>query len=190
MNRSKKRQPLTKQNIEQDIKNSLKEPAQMSEAAYRKWTIPCILIVAALLIFDIFYPVFVLWSLLLILVIIVAFIAWDHLPLRYKRGRVCIDDYEIVDGTISHTAREEYKVHRAARHRRHYITVINHTLHFECGESWRIPKENYAWSEELLMSDAFLFEQVHRGDAFILVRHTKTGKIAMAYPESLFEYKA
>ena len=34
MNRSKKRQPLTKQNIEQDIKNSLKEPAQMSEAAY------------------------------------------------------------------------------------------------------------------------------------------------------------
>ena len=181
-----KKEIITLTQIEQDIIHSLKEPQEMSKSTYKKWRIPCAIIGGLLVVVSIFYPTIGVYSLLILLVAGCAGGAIEYLLLRRKRKNVCIVDYDVTTEVLSNKVEESYSA-PAGKHRSR--TVTNYTLFFENGEGWRIPQDNYLWSEERPMSDFYIYQNSHRGDAFIVVIKKDTGKIAMAYDTEFFKYK-
>lgn len=172
--------------IQQDIIHSLQNPPNMSEASYKKWTIPfllpaCLLGVAAFL-----YPKLLFYGLLVLIPALLLLCTVNHFRIQYKVKKVSINDYDVTTDVLSHSSEERYV---AKGHRHHGKVITNYTLHFENGADWRIPKDNYLWSTERPMSDAAIFQSSHRGDGFIVVTKKDTGKIAMAYHTDFFEYK-
>lgn len=176
---------LTPAEIEADLIHACKQPQAVSEADHKRWTIPAIILAAVMLVSMFVYPLLLVW----ILLGAIAFAIGDYLILRVriqrKAKKISISDYEIQTQTVSHTHTESFVV--KARHSGQRIT--NYSLHFENGSSWRIPNNNYAWSEERRMSDFAIYESTHRGDAMIVVTKKNTGEVAMAYPTAYFEYK-
>ncbi len=143
-----------------------------------------------LVIVSFFRPLFGLYGLLILLFVACIAAAIELLLLRHKRNHVSMEDYTVITGVLSHKDDESYAETRGVRHMRHRRAVHNYNFHFENGESWRLPEDNYVWSERHRMSNAFLYENAHRGDDFIVVTEKGTGKIAMVYPAAFFEYQA
>lgn len=183
-----KKQTITNKEIEADIINALKRPAYISQKSYLKSALPPLLIAACLLILSEFiYPPASLWILLVELVGLVGYMIFCYLHRSIRIKKVTINDYDITTDILSHKTEEHYQIRNSKL--RHTKTINNYSLHFESGKTWRISKDNHFWSKECPMSDAFIHENAHRGDTFILVVKRDTGKIAMAYSTELFEYK-
>lgn len=181
-----KKEMITRAEIEQDIINALKLPPKTAEASYKRMTIPCAIVACLLVIVEFLYPKFIFFVLLALIPILFIFSAIRHFRLRHKIEKVCMDDYDIITDVLSDKSEESYVVRG---HKWHSQRVNNYTLRFENNESWRVPKDNYLWSEERPMSDFAIYQSSHRGDLFIVVIKRDTGKIAMAYHADGFEYK-
>lgn len=180
-----KKQILTRSEIEKDVINALNRPSDMSESSYKKWTIPCIIIGCLLAIIEFIYPIFILWFLLALVIFLIAGSIIRHFHLKRRIKKVSIDDYEIKTEVVANTTSESYVRGTGWNSER----VNNYTLRFESGEIWRVPKDNYLWSEERPMSDFAIYRSSHRGDVFIVVVKKDTGDIAMVYHTEFFEYK-
>lgn len=179
---------ITRAEIEKDIINALKQPQEMSKEAYKKLTIPSIIIACLLIIIEFVYPIFILWLLLAILISLPVIGIISHFRLKHKIKRVSSDDYDITIETVHSIAEEHYRAERGGKFRRTEL-VNNYTIRFENGKNWRVPKENYPWSEKLRMSDVGIYKSTHREDVFIVVTKKDTSEIVMAYHTDFFEYK-
>ena len=181
-----KKEIVTKKHIETDIQNSLQEVQRITFAAYKKWTIPAVIIALALGVITIVSPKFGMWGLLGVLVFCIVMGIAEYLLLLRKRKNISMDDYEITSEPMSHKWNEVYSK-RVARRRRKSINSF--FMRFENDKIWIIPENNYEWTTEGGMSDYYIFQNSHREDTFIVVRSKQTGEIAMAYPAAYFEYK-
>lgn len=181
-----KKQILTNDNIEIDIKNILKRPANLSHIEYRKSMIPLlvhsVLTIIAMLVFENHYK----WVLFVSLMFIVVYLAIGYFYQKNRTKNLSIDDYEIKNEVISHIKEETYTIRK-----RNAIdkTMCVYIMYFENGKSWNIPKDNYLWSGECPMSDRTLYQTTHRGDIFWVVTKKDTCEIVVAYPTEYFEYK-
>ena len=111
------------------------------------------------------------------------------LVIRKRRQKaVRIENYEIGLSVLSHKERERYAEFNKDRSIQ-TTYIIRHLLHFEDGRSFLIPESNYTWSQEYLLSDYHIYENVHRGDSLLTVTEKKTGRIAMVYLPAHFDYK-
>ena len=63
-----KKQVLTNADIEKDIITSLKTPQNESEASYKSFTIPAVIIAIILVVIEFIYPIFILWLFLALIV--------------------------------------------------------------------------------------------------------------------------
>ena len=79
-----RKQILTNIEIEKDIVNSLKNPPKESEASYKRWTIPCIILAILLVIIEFIYPIFILWFLLTLIVFGIVYSIFDRFRLKNK----------------------------------------------------------------------------------------------------------
>ncbi len=181
-----KKQTITNKEIEADIINALKMPAHMSEKSYRRSAIPSIIVCGAVILAYIAYPPSSLWLLIAFLAYAIGSAVFYYVRRNIRIKNVSINDYDIFTDILSHKSEEHFKVQKSKRRTE---TINNYSLHFENGKTWRISKDNHFWSKECPMSDAFIHENAHRGDTFILVVKRDTGEIAMAYSTELFEYK-
>lgn len=177
-----KKQILTRSEIEKDIINVFKQPQEMSESSYKKWTIPSVIIACI----EFIYPIFILWVVLALVIFLIASSIISRFRLKRHIKNVSIDDYEIKTEVVANTTEESY-VKKGPKW--HSKRVNNYTIRFENGESWRIPEDNYPWSKERRMSGFAIFQSTHRGDVFMVVIKKDTGKIVVAYNTEFFEYK-
>lgn len=182
------KQILTKTEIEKDIINALKNPPNMSEASYKKTTIPAIIIAVLLVVIEFIYPIFILWVLIALVVFLIGSAIFNHFRLKNRIKRVSINDYYITKEVVHSISEEHYRAERGGKRRR-TEQINNYTVRFENGKSWRIPKDNYLWSVERPMSDCAIFRSTHREDVFIVVTKKDTNEIVMAYHTDFFEYK-
>lgn len=180
---------LTKKEIEIDIRNNLKAPKEVTEAEWKKteaigWAL-CALIV---ILFFVDYRV-ALWAFFLIASLELLLLAVRFCVQRRKSHTARIEDYEIVKKPLSHIRLEKYE----RRERRSKSTVMRtieiRFLCFEGYPDYQLPKENYRWSREYVLSNFFIYENAHRGEEFILAVRRSTGEIAVAYDADQFEYK-
>lgn len=181
-----KKQILTNSDIENDIKNILKRPANLSNAEYRKSLTPLLvidgLVIVGMLAFQAHYKL----VLLVAIIIIAAYLTVDRFRKKKSIKNVSIEDYEIKNEAISYIKEEVYISNHRSRINRYTSVYI---MHFEDGKTYNIPKNNYVWSKECPMSDRTLYEMTHRGDIFTVVTKKDTGEIVMTYPTDYFEYK-
>ena len=186
-----KKQILTNAEIEKDIISALKNPPKESEASYKRWTIPCIIIAILLAVIEFIYPIFILWFLLALIVFLIGVSIFHHFRLKNQIKNVMINDYDITTEVVNSTAEEHYRVESggAVGHRR-TEQVDNYIIRFENGQVWRVPKELYIWNERLCMSDGGIYNSTHRGDTMIVVTEKNSGKIFVAYNADIFEYKS
>ncbi len=186
------KETFTKSNIEEDLRLSAGSVEKMNKSTYTKITVCAVAVGLPAGILSVFYPAEALLCMLVLALPLLAIVPAYYFWKQHKKKAVSIDDYEIVEGVLSH---KEEEVHKEVRnpHRRRYIhrtvTVTVYLLHFEDGRSLQIPGDNFVWSEEQSMSDAGLYNDVHRGDGFYLTVHKKTGKIAAVYPKNRFLYR-
>ena len=178
---------ITQAEIKKDIINSLKQPLEMSKSSYKKLTIPCIIIACLLIVVTYTHPKIILYALLFLLVSPFLFGAVSYFRLQHKIKNVHTDDYAVITAVLSHTSEESYVLRRPKWYNSERVN--NYTLYFENGESWRVPKDNYNWSERRRMSNVSVYQSSHRGDVFIIVVKKDTGIIVTAYNSGLFEYK-
>ena len=181
---------LTDAEIEQDIISALKNPPKESEASYKGWTIPCIIIALLLVIIEFVYPIFILWVLLALIVFLIGGSIVCRLRLKNQIKNVKINDYVLTTETVHSISEEHYKAETGGtvRHRR-TEQIDNYIIRFESGKVWRVPKELYCWNERLRMHDGGIFNATHRGDTMIVVTARNTGKIVVAYHTESFAYK-
>lgn len=67
----------------------------------------------------------------------------------------------------------------------------NRRLHFASYGEYKIPGENYGWSELYAMSDKTVYLHAECGDEFYLVlSKPHTGKILLAYNTKMFDYQS
>ena len=186
-----RKQILTNIEIEKDIVSSLKNPPKESEASYKRWTIPCIIIAILLVIIEFIYPIFILWFLLALIAFGIVYSIFDRFRLKNKIKNVTINDYDITTEIVHSTEEEHYRAETGGsiRHRR-TEQINNYTIRFENGKSWRIPKELYSWSERLRMHDVGIRNSTHRGDTMIVITEKSSGKIVVAYNTDIFDYKS
>lgn len=182
-----KKTVVTFAEIEKDIINVLKQPEKSSEEAYKKWTVPSVLIALILIVVCIFSPTFALWFLLACLALLIVFHIVSRVRLKRKIKHVSEEDYEITVETV-HSITDEHYEARVSRRRKEVVN--NYILRFENGACWQIPSENnYQWIEEGALSDWNVYGTAHRGDTFIVVTQKEPRKIVMAYHTDFFEYK-
>jgi len=183
-----KKEIFTNNEIEKDIINALKMPADESEASYKKWSIPCAIFGCLIGVGGIFYPTILIWVLLALIPLLGAGAIAYRIFLNRRIKKVSVEDHEIKTAVVSHTNEDSYVVRRGGHYsRRETIHVF--TIYFEDGKRWDIPKDNYLWSVERPMSDLAIFHAAHRGDVFIVVSRKDDGEIVMAYDTEFFEYK-
>ena len=180
-----KRETVTKEQIKQDIIQSIKKPPHESKVANKRWTFFAIVIAVLALILEYVYPKAILGGLLILLISIIPCSVISHFQIKHRIKAISMDDYEIKTDVISHTESEHYKT-EAPRGRKR---VSNYTLYFESGAYWCIPPEIYCWSERKRSSARGVHQTAHCGDVFIVVLNKNTGEIAMAYDTEFFTYK-
>lgn len=181
-----KKQIFTDAEIEKDIICALKNPQGESKKSYNRRSIPIAVSACIAGVVSIFYPLVLLWLLVAALVYGVGEIIFRSVRLKNQIKNVKISDYELSTETVSYAHEESYMVTKGRRHKE---MVYNRTLYFEGGKLWRIPKENYLWSEDRSMSDLPVYVSARRGDVFTAVTKKDTGEIVMAYHNDFFEYK-
>ena len=184
-----KKQILTDDNIERDIKNILENPANLSRFEYRRSIVPvCVfsaLLLVAMLVFQKYYKL----VLLVALVFIIAYLAVDHIRLKNSIKRVSLDDYEVSEEVVLNVIEDTYSTNNRSYVNKKLSEVRAYIMYFESGKSWNIPKDNYMWSGEHPMSDHTIYQSVRPHDPFLIVTKKDTGEIVMAYPAEYFAYK-
>ena len=181
-----KKQKFTNAEIEKDIVTALKNPPSMSKETYQKPSVSTIIVVCVFLVLEFIYPHLLVWLLLALLVWGIATIIFHYIRLRQRIKRVSINDYHITIETVHGTSVEHYRAHRG---RFRSETVFNYMIQFENGKVWRIPKENYLWSDELSISDWGICQGTQCGNTFVVVTKKDTGEIVTAYNTEYFEYR-
>ena len=184
-----KKQILTNYNIETDIKNILQHPANLSRVEHHSAMTPLLVfsgsVIVAMIIFQNYYKLVLLLS----LVFIIIYLAFDHFRKKSNLKKISVDDYEITVEIVSHIKEEIYSTDYSNHISRKLKEVRVYIMYFENGKSWNIPKDNYTWSGECPMSDRTLYQTTHLGDVFWVVTKKDTCAIVMAYPTEFFEYK-
>ena len=184
-----KKQILTKANMETDIKNVLKNPANMSRFEYRKSVTPPLIFSAialvAMLVFQNYYKLVLLIS----LVFIAAYLAVDCICQKNSIKNVSLDDYEVSEEVVLNVIEDTYSTNNRSYINKKLSEVRAYIMRFENGKSWNIPDDNYVWSVECSMSDKALYQLAKEGDVFIVVTKKDTFDIVVAYPAEYFEYK-
>lgn len=184
-----KKQILTDDNIETDIKNILENPANLSRFEHRSSLTPIwvfsALVLVAMLVFQKYYKL----VLLIALVFIIAYLLVDHIRRKNSIKRVSLDDYEVNREVVLNVIEDIYSTDN-----RNYVSkklkeVRAYIMYFESGKSWNIPEENYTWSVEFPMSSKALYQLTRPGDLFTVVTKKDTGDVVVAYPSAYFEYK-
>lgn len=188
------KETFTKSNITEDLRHTVGTEQKMTKSTYTKVTIGAVAVGVPAGILAVFFPREALLVTLILLVAVLAAIPVGFLWKKHKQKTVSMDDYEIIEDTLSHKEEETHKETRPSRFRRgvafrRTVTVTIYLLHFENSKSLQIPRLNFVWSEEQSMSDASLYSEAHRGDGFYLVVHKETGKLAAVYPKSRFLYR-
>lgn len=176
---------LTNKEIEKDIITALKNPPRESEASYKKWTVPAIIIALILFIIEFIYPIFILWFLGVLIIFFTIAVTVHYIRLKRKIKRISINDYDITNDTVR-CIDEEHYIKKSYRYRSE--AIHNYIISFESGKTWRIPKDNYSWSERR-MSDFAIYHSTHRGDTMITVIKKEKSEVVMAYHPDFFEYK-
>ncbi len=183
-----KKQILTYAEIEKDIIHALKYPPSTSEASYKKGTVPAIILAVFLVVMEFIYPKLVTLILLAVIVFLIGYGIFNHIRLNNRIKNVSIDDYDIKVETVHSVDEEHYRAERGGKPRR-TDAVHNYIIRFENGKEWRMPRENYTWSERLRMHALGVYQTTHRGDSMTVVTKKETGEIVTAYHSDLFEYK-
>ncbi len=184
-----KKQILTNDNIETDIKNILENPAKLSRFEHRRSVTPVWvfsgLVLVAMLVFQKYYKLVLLLS----LVFIIAYLAVDHIRQKNSIKKVSLDGYEVSQEVVLNVIEEIYSTDYSDYISKKLKEVRVCIMYFENGKSWNIPSDNYTWSVEFPMSDKALYQLTHSGDVFTVVTKKDTGDIVVAYPSEYFEYK-
>ncbi|MBP3332648.1 MAG: hypothetical protein J6M35_01230 [Clostridia bacterium] len=185
-----KKQILTNDNIETDIRNALKNPANLSRFEHYGSLVPIWifsgLALTAMLVFQKYYKIVLIAS----LIFIIAYLAVDHFRRKNSIKNVSLDDYDLNVERVLNVIEEIYSTDNRNRVSKKLKEVSVRIMYFENGKSWNIPKDNYTWSGEAPMSDKALYQLAHAGDEFIVVTKKDTGDVAVAYPSAYFEYKS
>ena len=188
-----KAQRFTIAEIEKDIVPALKNPPGIPEASYKKFSLPLWIAAVAL----VFFPVIVIMSdrlpnalvflspLALITYLVVYFTA-QAVRVSKSIKDVKISDYTVTEETVESISDEHYRIYNGGKFN-HSVPVDNYIVRFENGKTWRIPKDNYLWSE-FQMTDFSVFNTTHRGDTFTVVTKKSTGEIAVAYNSEYFHF--
>ena len=187
-----KKQILTNENIQNDIKNALKHPATLSHAEHRKSMFPLLVFSAIMLIAIVLFQNYYKVVLGIGVAFIVVYLVVDYFRKQKSINNVSIENYEIKAECVSFVKEEIYstdhKIHLSPTVKKIHTAQI-YIMFFDNGKTWNIPKNNYAWSGEFPMSDDFIYKNTHFGDIFWTVTEKNTGKIVVAYPTEYFEYK-
>ena len=187
-----KKQILTNENIRNDIKNALKHPATLSHAEHRKSMFPLFVFSAIMLIAIVLFQNYYKVVLGIGLAFVVVYLVVDYFRKQKSINNVSIENYEIKAECVSFVKEEIYstdhKIHLSPTVKKIHTAQI-YIMFFDNGNTWNIPKNNYAWSGEFPMSDDFIYKNTHFGDIFWTVTEKNTGKIVVAYPTEYFEYK-
>ena len=187
-----KKQILTNENIQNDIKNALKHPATLSHVGHHKSMFPLLVFSAIMLIAIVLFQNYYKVVLGIGLAFIVVYLAVDYFRKQKSINNVSIENYEIKAECVSFVKEEIYstdhKIHLSPTVKKIHTAQI-YIMFFDNGKTWNIPKNNYAWSGEFPMSDDFIYKNTHFGDIFWTVTEKNTGKIVVAYPTEYFEYK-
>ncbi len=180
---------LTKKEIEIDIKRNLKAPKEMTEDTYKKWSaIGYALAIPIVVLFFVNYRI-ALWAFFSLAALEILLLVARFSGKRRQSRTATIEDYEITVAPLLHSKAERYAQKEWSRKRRVTRRIENYFLAFEGRDLYQIPEENYRWSREYVLSDFFIFQNAHRGDAFILAIRKETGEIAAVYPTAFFDYK-
>lgn len=183
---------LTNENIRTDIKNILKNPAQLSHAEHHSSHLPLLAFSAIMLVAIVLFQKYYKTVLLIAVIFIAAYLAADYFRKQKSINNVSLDDYEIKAQCVSFVKEEVYstdnKIHLSSTVKKIHTARVC-IMFFDNGKTWNIPKNNYAWSGEYPMSDDFIYQNTRFGDLFWTVAEKRTGKIVMAYPAEYFEYK-
>lgn len=180
----KNREMLTRERIRSDIVNRLYEESEMTKSEWNITRVISFIVAITFCVVCFFVPhVVVLLFLLAFAVVIISMFVGGAVR-RHRARQISMDDYDITTDVVSHTELERYyqRIKRGG-------TVFIFNVHFESGRSWQANNVNYDWSEKHRILNFNLYENVHRGDVFVVVVNRKNGKIAMAYSEEWFEYK-
>ena len=184
------KETFTKSDVTQDLRRLAGASKKTDKSTYTKITVCAVAVGIPAGILAVLFPWEAALALLgmtaLLILAIPAYFLWK----KHKQKTVSMDDYEVMEDTLSHKEEEEHKeTRKPQRYCRRTFTVVVYRLHFESGKSLQIPGNNFSWSEEQSMSDASLYNESHRGDGFYLVVHKESGKIAAVYPKSRFIYQ-
>ena len=185
------KQILTDDNIQTDVKNILKHPANVSHIEWRQSRIPLLVSSASALVAMIIFQNYYKLVLLVYLMFIVVYLTFEYFRKKSNIKNVDIDDYEITKVAASFVKEEIYSTDGKSYSyiKRELKTVHVYIMYFENGNHWNIPKDNYLWSKECPMSDHMLYQLTKCGDVFWVVTKKDTGEIVVAYPTDFFEYK-
>ena len=183
----KNREMLTREQIRSDIVNRLYEESKTTKSEWNITRVISFIVAITFCVVCFFVPhVAVLLLLLAFAVVIISMFVGGAVR-RHRARQISMDDYDITTDVVSHTELERYYQSGAKIHRGRTVFIFN--VHFESGRSWQANNVNYDWSEKHRILDFNLYENVHRGDVFVVVVNRKNGKIVMAYSEEWFEYK-
>lgn len=101
------------------------------------------------------------------------------------------NEISVCEEILSHIATETvYEPHTGRRHSHATKTVT--VFHFRGGRSWRVPdvSRHYAWSKDLYLSPAGLFNTSVEGDVFYFISLQDHGEIAYIYNQKFFDFRA
>ncbi len=180
-----KKEYVTKKQIEVDLRAAAKRLPSDTKATYQRKSIIGIAVAIPLGLYAGFNPRAGIIILLLFLAVGILSIIVELLVCRYRQRRIRVDDYTISRATVVDREQEKYVI----RSRHNSRTVIRCLVTFYNGETWLIPEENFVWSEEQRRSGPALYGEAEPGSTFWIVQEKSTGKIAVAYPTSLFTYR-
>ena len=182
------KQILTNREIEKDIATAIRYPADMQEKSYKGQKPVAIVIAMIAFVVELIKPQLLLWTLLGVVVCLIAWAVARYFGLKYKARQVSIDGYEITVEILHSKDHERYFMRGSGRYGRGK-TVYNYTWRFENGQSWRMPTKIYLWSDLYSMAHARVHESIHRGDAVLVVTKKESGDVVMAYPAEIFVYR-
>lgn len=187
-----RKQILTNDNIQTDIKNALKHPPMPTRAVHYKSKLPFLVFAVTTLVAMALFQNHYKLVLLVDLILIVAYLVADSILKQKRINHVSMDDYEISTACVSYIREEIYSTDN--RIHLNPVTKEIHTarvyvMYFDNGSVWNIPENNYLWSGENPMSNVSLYRNTPPGAVFLTITDKHTGNIVMAYPMEYFEYK-
>lgn len=183
-----KKTTLTLANIRSDIIHRLKNPPDITETSYEKWTVPSIIIAVVALVVAYFFIELIALIVTLLLAAIILFAAANLFIVHFKAKKVSLEDYEITTETVDAVLEEHFTVEKGGRRFRRSKPIDNYVIRFENGKTWQMSNDNYTWSNERPMSDSSIYHSTHRGDLFLVVTKKGTGDIIVAYNTNLFDF--